>query len=61
MQNVKQSAIDLIKKMPENCSIEDIQYELYAKSKIESGLEDIQKGNIISEKDMDKEIDSWLH
>lgn len=60
MQNIKQSAIDLIRKMPENCSIEDIQYELYAKSKIEAGLEDINNGKTISEQDMDKEIDTWL-
>ncbi len=46
--------------MPENCSTEDIQYELYAKSKIEAGLEDIKNGKTISEQDMDKEIDTWL-
>ena len=60
MQNVKQSAIDLIQRMPDNCSIEDIQYELYVRSKIEAGLNDIKEGNILSEEVMDKEIDSWL-
>ena len=59
MQSIKEAAIELIKKMPENCSIEDIQYELYVKSKIESGLNDIKNGTIISEAEMDKEMSSW--
>ena len=60
MQNSKQSAIELFQKMPDDCSIEDIQYELYAKSKIEAGLDDIKNGKTISERNMDKEIDTWL-
>jgi hypothetical protein len=31
-----------IKQLPDDCSLEDIQYELYAKAKIEAGLEDIE-------------------
>jgi len=61
MQSIKESAIDMIKKLPEDCSIEDIQYELYAKSKIEAGLSDVKNRNVISEKEMDQEINSWFH
>ena len=60
MLSIKESSIDLIKSLPEDCSLEDIQYELYVKSKIESGLKDIENDNVISEKEMDNEITSWL-
>jgi len=60
MLSIKQSSLELINQLPEDCSLEDIQYELYAKAKIEAGLEDIESGNIISEEQLDKEINSWL-
>ena len=33
MLSIKESSIELLKTLPEDCTIEDIQYELYAKSK----------------------------
>ena len=59
MQSVKDSAMELIKKLPDNCTIEDIQYELYSKIKIDAGLSDLAQGSIISEKGMDLEIEKW--
>jgi predicted transcriptional regulator len=60
MINVKESSIELIKQLPDDCSLEDIQYELYAKAKIQTGLEAIEFGNNLSEEEMDKEINTWL-
>ena len=59
MSSVKEIAIDLIKHLPENCTFEDIQYQLYAKQKIENGLKDIEKGNILTEEEIETEIKSW--
>src|SRR3954451_313789 len=36
----KQEARSLLEKLPDNCSIEDIQYHLYVLEKVRSGLED---------------------
>ena len=59
MSTIKQVAIDLIKKLPDNCTFEDIQYELYAKQKMEKGLKDIVEGNLLTEEEIDAEIKSW--
>jgi len=59
MSTIKEVAIDLIKKLPDNCTFEDIQYELYAKQKMEKGLKDIVEGNLLTEEEMDAEIKSW--
>jgi predicted transcriptional regulator len=59
MLSVRESTIEMIKNLPSNCTLEDIQYELDVKQKIQNGLEDIKSGNIISEKEMDNEIRSW--
>ncbi|WP_163969644.1 hypothetical protein [Oceanobacillus halotolerans] len=50
----------LIDHLPNDCSIEDIQYTLYVRSKIEKGLDDLEKGNIVSHKEMEKRMDKWL-
>lgn len=59
MLSIKDSSIEMIKKLPSNCTLEDIQYELYVKQKIENGLDDIKNDNVLSEKEMDNEISSW--
>ena len=59
MSTIKEIAIDLIKHLPNNCTFEDIQYELYARQKIEKGLKDIEADNTLTEKEMDAEIQSW--
>lgn len=59
MLSIKESSIEMIKNLPSNCTLEDIQYELYVKQKIENGLEDIRNNNVLSEKGMDNEIRSW--
>lgn len=59
MSTKKEIAIDLIKQLPDNCTFEDIQHELYARQKIEKGLEDIEVGNVMTEEEMDKEKKSW--
>ncbi|WP_187759859.1 hypothetical protein [Thiospirochaeta perfilievii] len=56
MYSIKESSIKLIMQLPDDCTIEDIQYELYSKAKIKLGLKDIETGNIISENEMDYEI-----
>ena len=61
MSLVKDEVIKIIKKMPEDTSLEDIQYELYFKAKVEKGLKDIKESRTLNEEQMDKEIKSWLN
>ena len=59
MLSVKESALKIIKNLPDDCSIEDIQYELYVKQKIENGLIDINNENFLSEEELEEEIKAW--
>jgi predicted transcriptional regulator len=51
----------MIDKLPENCSIEDIQYTLYVRSKIEKGQKDIDEGNLLSHDEVKARMDKWLN
>jgi predicted transcriptional regulator len=45
--------------LPDNCTLEDIQYYLYAIQKIERGLKD-EEGRIYEEKEIEEKMSKWL-
>jgi len=50
----------LLEKLPDDVSLNDIQYHIYVRQKIEHGLEAIQKGNVISQQEIEKRMARWL-
>jgi predicted transcriptional regulator len=60
MQTAKQEVSELLARLPENCSLEDIQYHLYVLQKVESGLEDSRVGNVHTQEDVEKKMAKWL-
>jgi hypothetical protein len=46
--NIKEEARKLIEKLPENCTWDDLMYEIYVRQAIESGLVDSEAGRVIS-------------
>ncbi len=45
--NLKEEIIDLIRKLPENATIDDIMYHLYVKKKILTGIKDLEQAKVI--------------
>ncbi len=60
MQTAKKEAAKLLESLPDDCTLEDIQYHLYVLQKIENGLKDLNKGEIISQEDVEKRMAKWL-
>lgn len=56
----KEELKQLIDNLPENFSIEDLQYKLYVRSKIDKGLKDIEEGNVLSHDEVKTRIAQWL-
>ena len=47
MSSAKDAARQIIERLPEQATWDDIMYELYVKQKIEEGLADIEAGRTI--------------
>jgi len=47
-------------KLPENCSLEDIQYHLYVFDKVRRGLDDTRAHGTISQEEAEKRLSKWL-
>jgi predicted transcriptional regulator len=52
----KQHLRTLIKKLPDNCTVEDVMYELYVIQKIERGLASVEAGNLIPHEQVMKDV-----
>ncbi|MBM4166419.1 MAG: hypothetical protein FJ218_05830 [Ignavibacteria bacterium] len=58
--SIKEQAINVIKTLPENCTMEDIQYHLYVREKVERGIRAIEEGRYISQQEAEKKVHEWL-
>ena len=59
MSTAKQQVELLLNKLPENCSLEDIQYHLYVLDKVRHGLEDAQQHGTVSQEEAEKHLSKW--
>ncbi len=50
--NIKQRALNLLEKLPENATWEDLMYEIYIRQTIEAGIEDSKAGRTIDVKEV---------
>ena len=54
MSTTKEEAMQLISRLPEEVTWEDIMYRLYVKRKIEEGIEAAEQGRIVSHDEVKK-------
>jgi len=60
MQTAKQEVMELLKDLPDDSTLEEIQYHLYVRQKVQRGLKDIEQGKIFSQAEVEKRMEKWL-
>ena len=60
MGTAKKQALELIRQLPEESSLEDIQYHLYVREKVERGLRDLKATRVLSQKEVERRMARWL-
>jgi predicted transcriptional regulator len=60
MATPKQEVNKLLARLPDDCSLEDIQYHLYVLQKIERGLKDAEEGRVYTQEEVEKMMTKWL-
>ena len=57
----KQTVRELLDRLPDDCSLEDVQYHLYVLQSIERGRADVEAGRTLSHEDVARELrKKWL-
>ncbi len=60
MSTAKQDVESLLNKLPDNSSVEDIQYHLYVLDKVRRGLEDARANGTLSQEEVETRLSKWL-
>jgi hypothetical protein len=60
MSNAKQDVELLLNRLPDNSSVEDIQYHLYVLDKVRRGLEDARAKGTLSQDEVEARFSKWL-
>jgi predicted transcriptional regulator len=50
----------MLEHLPEDASYEDIQYHIYARQKIEAGLEAAERGDLLDQEEVEQRLSKWL-
>ena len=60
MQTAKEEVLDLLNQLPDDSTLEEIQYHLYVRQKIQRGLQDVDQGNVKSQEEVENRMKKWL-
>lgn len=60
MNAAKETVRDLLDSLPDDCSLQDVQYHLYIVEKIRSGIAKAEQDGTLSQKDVEKKLARWI-
>jgi hypothetical protein len=60
MSNAKEDVESLLNRLPDNVSVEDIQYHLYVLDKVRRGLEDARANGTLTQEEVESRFSKWL-
>jgi len=60
MASPKQVARQILDSLPDDCSLEEIQYRLYVRQMVEEGREDVRQGHVVSQDEIERDLEQWL-
>ena len=60
MNTAKEEVRRMLDQIPDDASLEDIQYHIYVREKIEHGLKDIEEGRVLSQEEVEPRMSKWL-
>ena len=56
---LKEVTIEAIKKLPDECSFEDIMYEINFVAQVFDGLKDAKNGNLLTTEELLSRVEQW--
>jgi hypothetical protein len=60
MKSAKEEVRELLDQLLEDASLEDIQDQIYVRQKVQTGLDCLRGGKLISQAEVEKRMSRWL-
>jgi predicted transcriptional regulator len=58
--STKQAVRDVLKQLPDDCTLEDVQYQLYLRQKLEKSRTAAAQGRVVPHEEVKKRLSRWL-
>lgn len=59
MNALKEATIETIRKLPDDCTVEDIMYEINFVAQVYEGIKDADEGRTLSTEELLERVNSW--
>ncbi len=59
MASTKEQLRELIERLPDDCTVEEVQYHLYVRQKVERGLQEVRDGRVLSQEAVERRMAKW--
>jgi len=59
MSTAKEEVKAILDKLPDDCSLEDVQYHLYVIEKIRRGIDRAEKEGVLSQEEVERKLNRW--
>lgn len=59
MSTAKAEVESLLKSLPEDCSLEDVQYHLYILEKVKAGMTRAEREGTLTQKEVTERLGEW--
>jgi predicted transcriptional regulator len=60
MGTTKDEVHDLLGKLPDDCTLEDVQYHLYILEKVRRGIAGAEAGQTLTQEEVEARFEKWL-
>ena len=60
MESAKEEAIQLIRRLSDDTTLEGIQYHLYVQQKVQRGIRDVEEGKVYGQEEVEKRMKRWV-
>jgi predicted transcriptional regulator len=59
MESAKEQVQRILQVLPDDVSLEDIQYHIYVRQKVDQGLADAESGRVVSHEEAMRRLNKW--
>ena len=59
METAKKQVQQILENLPDDASLEEIQYQIYVRQKIEQGVADADAGRVVPQEEVQRRLAKW--
>lgn len=60
METAKQEVQKILEHLPDDATLEDIQYHIYVRQKIDQGLRDVRDDKVLTQAVVEERLSRWI-